>query len=100
MLQETMLISERLGDLNSIDENYESVGVGATFSERSLQSMAGRPRGGMACLWRTDGDFKINKIVLDEDMILMSLTYMGYDIVLVNVYFHSDLWKINTLNNY
>ena len=33
-LQETFLTEEKLGELDFIDENYESVGVGATYSER------------------------------------------------------------------
>ena len=53
-LQETFVTEEKLGQLDYIDENYESAGVGAVYSERCLASMAGCPKGGMACLWRTD----------------------------------------------
>ena len=73
MLQETMLTNERLGDLGFIDENYESVGVGATFSEKSLESMSGRPQGGMACLWKTNSVFNVDKIVLEDNMIIICI---------------------------
>ena len=60
-LQETFLIDDKLGDLDFIDERYESVGVGAKFSQKSLESMAGRPEGGMALLWQTNSPFDIDK---------------------------------------
>ena len=49
-LQETFITNDKLGELDFIDKNYESVGVGAVYSERTLVSMSGRPKGGMACL--------------------------------------------------
>ena len=100
MLQETMLTNERLGDLGFIDENYESVGVGATFSDKSLESMSGRPQGGMACLWKANSVFNIDKIVLENNMIIMCISIRNIKIVLVNVYLNSDLWETSTLNNY
>ena len=61
LLQETFIVDEKLGELDFIDEFYDSVGVGAVFSERSLASMSGRPKGGMACLWRKGSYFSIDK---------------------------------------
>ena len=62
MLQETMVTEEHLGILDYIDENYESVGIAATFSDIALTTMAGRPRGGLACLWRSNSSFIIEKV--------------------------------------
>ena len=35
-LQETFVVNDKLGELDFIDEFYESVGVGAEYSEKSL----------------------------------------------------------------
>ena len=45
-LQETFVTDEKLGMLEFIDEKYECISVGATFSDNVLRSMAGRPEGG------------------------------------------------------
>ena len=100
MLQETMLTDEKLGDLGFIDENYESVGVGATFSDKSLESMSGRPQGGMACLWKSNSLFNVDKLALEDNIITMCISIGHIKVVLVNVYLNSDLWETNTLNNY
>ena len=39
-LQETFITDEKLGDLDYIDDHYQSIGVGAKLSQRSLVSMA------------------------------------------------------------
>ena len=44
-LQETFIVEDKMGVLNFIDERYECIGVGATYSEKSLVSMSGRPEG-------------------------------------------------------
>ena len=56
-LQETFLTNNDLSMLNLIDENYYGIGVAASFSERSLQAMAGRPMGGLACLYKKKSSF-------------------------------------------
>ena len=63
-LQETLLLEEKLGDLAFIDENYDSVGVGAIYSEKALAANAGRAEGGLACLWKKNANFKVNKIII------------------------------------
>ena len=78
-LQETFLTEEKIGELDFIDENYESVGIGATYSERSLVSMACRPEGGMACLWRSNSRFSVNKIILEGNMCLMLISVGGFN---------------------
>ena len=69
-LQETLVLEDRLGDLAFIDENYDSIGLGAQYSEKAITANAGRSEGGLACLWRRDGDFSISKIVLEEKYII------------------------------
>lgn len=99
-LQETFITEEKLGILGCIDENYDAVGVGATLSEKSLTSMAGRPEGGLAILWKKNSHFKVNKIVLENRAILINIKIHGRDVILVNVYLNSDLWEPSTLNKY
>ena len=99
-LQETFVIDEKLGDLDYIDENYECVGVGAFYSEKSLLSVAGRPQGGMACLWRRDSPFVIDKVVINKNMCILSLSIGNLRTVLVNVYLNSDIWEIRTQTEY
>ena len=99
-LQETFTVDEKLGELDFIDEFYESVGVGAVFSDKSLVSMSGRPKGGMACLWRKGNHFKVDKIVLDRNLCVFSISVANYKIVLVNVYLNSDIWETATLTEY
>ena len=35
-LQETFLIEDKMGELDFIDENYECIGVGGAFSEKTV----------------------------------------------------------------
>ena len=74
-LQETYVTDEKLGDLDYIDEHYESIGVGAFYSEACLSSGAGRPQGGMACLWRRDSCFIIDKVVMNPNMCILSFCW-------------------------
>ena len=67
-LQETFVTDDKLGIFYFIDENYESVAKGAVYSERSITSAAGRPQGGIACLWRCGSLFNIDKIVLEKNI--------------------------------
>ena len=99
-LQETFVVDDKLGQIDFIDEFYESVGVGAIYSEKSLTSVSGRPMGGMACLWRNGSHFKVDKIVLDRNICIFSISVMNLKIVLVNVYLNSDVWESATLAKY
>ena len=99
-LQETMLPENRIGDLAFIDDNYEVVGIPAVYSEKALESCAGRCEGGVACMWSREANFQIDKIILRKHFLIMSILCDGVLIVVVNVYIKSDLWKIGTLNEY
>ena len=41
---------DKLGILDFIDEEYDSVGVGTRYSDKAVASMAGRPEGDLALL--------------------------------------------------
>ena len=99
-LQETFVTDGRLGDLNFIHENYEAVGSGSVYSERAIESNSGRSEGGLACLWKRDARFKIKKVMIERNFIVMSLAYNSLTIVLVNVYVKSDIWETQTLHDY
>ena len=100
-LQETLITEDKLGLIDYIDENYEAVGIGATYSDKSLSSVAGRPQGGMACLWRAGSPFHIDEVLLlDENICVLTIVVGDFRIVLVNLYFRSDIWEIETLSEY
>ena len=99
-LQETLLLEDRLGDLAFIDENYNSVGIAASFSEKALVSNAGRQQGGLAFLWKKSSLLKINKVTLENNFIAVNIVVGNRSVLLVNVYIASDLWEIRTLNAY
>ena len=99
-LQETLITEDKLGNLHFIDENYEVVGSGSVYSERALESNAGRSEGGLACLWKRSAPFKVQKVIIEKNFIVMSLLINGVTIVFVNVYIRSDLGEVRTLNDY
>ena len=59
-LQETLVTDDKLDITDYINENYECIGFGAVYSERSLASVAGQPQRGMACLWRVGSLFNLD----------------------------------------
>ena len=99
-LQETFVVEDKLGILDYIDEQYECIGVGATLSEKSLVSMAGRPEGGLAVLWKKDSYFKIKEISLRNNFIFLNINIGNLNCVLVNVYLHSVSWDLTSVDNY
>ena len=99
-LQETFLTEDKLGLLDYIDEDYECVGVGAVYSERALFSVAGRPQGGMACLWKLDSPFKVDNVILENNLCVLFITIGNIKVLLVNVYFNSDIGDIATQSAY
>ena len=99
-LQETYVVDEKLGDLDYIDEHYDSIGVGAFYSEVCLSSGAGRPQGGLACLWRRDSCFIIDKVIINQNMCIMCISTGNFKTVLVNVYLNSDVWETRTQAQY
>ena len=70
-LQETLITEDELGNLHFIDENYEVVGPGSVYSERALESNAGRSEGGLACLWRRSAPFKVQKVIIEKNFIVI-----------------------------
>ena len=99
-LQETFIIQDKLNIMDYISEHYECISEAATYSDKALTSMAGRPEGGMAILYRKSSRFVINKIELHKSYLILSFNFLGFTIVLVNVYMNSDNWEISTLNKY
>ena len=99
-LQETFISDEKLGELDYIDDHYQSIGVRAKLSQKSLESMAGRPEGGMVCLWRTSAVFNIDKVILEKNICVLCLGINTKKILLVNVYLNSVSWESATLANY
>ena len=89
-----------VGNLHFIDENYEVVGSGSVYSERAFESNAGRSEWGLACLWKRSASFKVQKVIIGKNFIVMSLLINGITIVFVNVYIKSDLGEVRTLNDY
>ena len=83
-LQETFITEDRMGELNFIDEHYNVIGCSSVYSERSLISNAGRSEGGLACLWRKDAPFKIEKVLIEKDYIA-SLKQSCICILMANV---------------
>ena len=99
-LEETLLLEDRQGDLAFIDERYESVGVGAYYSEKALTANAGRAEGGLACLWKKDAAFKVTKIFMEEKYLGIEVTFGNRKALIVNVYIRSDIWEARTLDAY
>ena len=65
-----------------------------------MTAIAGRCGAGLACLWKRNGDFNINKIVTEEKFIVLQVQIGNKDILLVNVYIESNLWEARTHNSY
>ena len=99
-LQETLVTKDRLGDLAFIDEHYDNIGIGAVYSNKALVANAGKCEGGLACLWKRNGDFNISKIVIEDKFIVLQVQMGNKNILLVNVYIKSDLWEARTHNAY
>ena len=99
-LQETFITDDKLGLFDFVDENYESVAEGAVYSEKAIATAAGRPQGGIACLWRSGSSFNIDKIVLEKNICILCITVGTFKIVLVNLYFNSVLWEMETQTEY
>ena len=99
-LQETFLLNENLSILDYVDENYFSVGVGATYSESAVINATGRPSGGMAILWRKNANFEIQLKSLDKDFMVIDIINGVHRFTIVNVYIRSDLGDIVSYSNY
>ena len=99
-LQETFITDNDLSLLDFIDENYHSLGIGAVYSQKSIESCAGRAMGGMACLYRSNAVFNVKLIDSSNDVMLVMVTVNGKNYLFINAYIRSDLGDIESLNNY
>ena len=99
-LQETFITEDRLGDLMYIEEHCESVGVGAYYSRKALESSAGWCEGGLVCLWRKNSCFSVCKIITEKNFMILEISLGLRTILLINVYCKSDIWEIRIHDEY
>ena len=99
-LQESFITDNDLGMLEYVDENYKSIGVGATFSDKSIESCAGRPMGGLACLYRANSGFSVELVEKDLDFMIIGINVNKLRIIIVNCYIRSDLGTPDSLAAY
>ena len=85
-LQETLITEDRLGDIAYIDDNYESVGSAAVYSEKSLKSYIGRYEENLLCMWRKDIHYKVKVLLLEANVIAIELLIGCNVLLLLNVY--------------
>ena len=85
-LQETLITEDRLGDIAYIDDNYESVGSAAVYSEKSLKSYIGRYEENLLCMWRKDIHYKVKVLLLEANVIAIELLIACNVLLLLNVY--------------
>ena len=88
-LQETLITDDNIRLLDFIDETYSGLGVGAIFSDKSIATSAGRPMGGLACIYKNNLNVKC--LYSADDIIVISVNMNNMIIVFVNVYIRSDL---------
>ena len=88
-LQETLVTDNNLGMLDFIDESYKSIGIGATHSNKSMESGYGRPMGGLGCIFKNNIPIKL--IDSSNDIMIVSITLNSVTLILVNVYLRSIL---------
>ena len=99
-LQETFITSNHLDILDFVDERYGSIGVGAIYSDRCLESGGGRPMGGLACLYKINSGFTLELIESNNDIMILRLIIDNIQIILINIYIRSDLGNPDTLAAY
>lgn len=99
-LQETYIVEDRLGDIDFISEEYTGLGVPATYSEKCLESNAGRCEGGLVCIWRKDLPFTITVLAQEKFLIAIQVTLGDLKIILINVYMNSVTWEAKSMDEY
>ena len=100
LLQETFLMEHKLGFLDGIHVDYSSYGVGAILSDQSLTAMAGRPMGGLACLWRKSSTLSIEKVFYESFFLAIVFRIGNFVTIVVNVYVKSITWDVCSLEEY
>ena len=100
LLQETLLVADDLYKLDYLDEDYISIGIPAVLSEKCISSGSGRPKGGLACIWKRNSYFDLKMVEFDDDYMLIELTTNNLKFYLLNVYIRSDLGDPASHNAY
>ena len=100
LIQETFLTSDKLGILDFIDENYNSFGVPAYFTEQNIIKTNGRPMGGLVCLWKKNSFVNVNILSSADDYVVLNLAFSDLNLTLVNVYIRSDLGDVISQEKY
>ena len=84
-LQETWLIKQNLGGLNSIQANFH--GIGESTVDNRDQIRHGHAPGGVAILWNTKIEHVIKEVRLNVDWaIAIEINIDSKKIVIINVY--------------
>ena len=99
-LQETLVPDDQLAIIDYIHENYKSINIPASYSEKSLLSFSGRPMGGLTCLYRSDVEFEFKPIYFDHSFMSINCIIDDNNILFVNCYIKSDLGTPDALHNY
>ena len=100
-LQESFITENEFSLLDYIDENYQSISVPATSSQRSIETITERPMGGLFCFYnKTLNNIKIELISNNNDFMIVKFTTNTQEIILVNAYIRSDLGTADSLASY
>ena len=91
-LQETFVTSSDTFILDYIDEYYNCISIPAVYSDKSISNVAGRPMGGISCLYRNNiNNLNVKLIKNTNDFMVLQVTYESISFIFVNVYIRSDL---------
>lgn len=97
-LQELLIFKENLFLLNEIDSNFDHVSFVCDNSEDEI--VEGRPKNGVAILWRNDIS-DIVKLVKHDDRVIGITLDDGYlNVLLLNIYMPCDKQNMSSLNEY
>lgn len=98
LLQEIILLKQELDLIKHIDLNFDGVGFASDAGEIGM--LRGRPKAGVAILWKkTLGNF-IKPIFCNESIIAVQMTSPNEILFLVNVYFPCDRQDVDSLCKY
>ena len=99
-LQETFVVSDNISILQYVDENYDCIGAGAIYSDKSMVSATGRPMGGMGVMRKRNSNFDIKIVLIENDLIVVDVIVKDRKITLINTYIRSDLGDPESHSNY
>ena len=99
-LQETFLVADKLGILDQIHGNYNVIAVAAQCSDRVLESMHGRPSGGLAVLFKKDLNFTFEIIDTNFRFIICNCKFDTQNIIVANIYMPYDDRSSECIDNY